>query len=125
MSVQRAKAINEKLEAIKKEAEKQIPVAPVYNDGIGYPKDWWELLAKDCDYVIDNLARGIIDLDDADQEILCLEGDLKDGLKWMAEDLKKRFGLSDDSSADDCSCSTRDLFTFGHKCGRKAPIDKR
>lgn len=24
----------------------------------------------------------------------------------------------------DCSCSTRDLLNFGHKCGKKAPIDR-
>lgn len=25
---------------------------------------------------------------------------------------------------DECKCSARDLLTFGHRCGRKAPIDR-
>lgn len=31
----------------------------------------------------------------------------------------------DTPSNGDCNCSTKDLLWVGHKCGRKAPIDRR
>lgn len=30
-----------------------------------------------------------------------------------------------EAKKDDCGCSSKDLLDFGHKCGRKAPIDRR
>lgn len=52
------------------------------------------------------------------------EVELSDGSKLnYAEEMLEEVKPTDPNDA--CSCSTRDLLFFGHKCGRKAPIDKR
>ena len=32
--------------------------------------------------------------------------------------------LPETKDEDECPCTARDLLWYGHKCGRKAPIDK-
>lgn len=51
----------------------------------------------------------------------------KDNLEhWIPQVVNNPASITT-STSNDCSCSTRDLWTFGHKkdCGKKAPIDSR
>lgn len=98
---------------------------------------WWKLLENDARAVAKVVTGGLADLEDGIADLRALSEDLKKGLLYenafetINKDLIESYIKSspvacpsNNSQPDNCACSARDLWTAGHKCGRKAPVDR-